>query len=161
MVHIQALSSFQPHSSPFTPSPYPLRYPLIFSSFLTWISQPFFLLPVDYVLLLGAGNPDHYRNCSLHLSVWQHWQHRLLMLHEERQQADHTSKDWKIKTQPISLVQQDIFQYLSLEHALDEDEDVDENVSNLVFIQDSQQIIERVKFFSFYFILCMFLHKMY
>ena len=97
MVHIQAPSSFQTHSSPFTPSPYPLRYPIIFSSFLTWISQPFFLLPVDYVLLLGAGNPDHYRNCSLHLSVWQHWQHRLLMLHEERQQADHTSKDWKIK----------------------------------------------------------------
>ena len=57
------------------------------------------------------------------------------------------------------LVQQDIFQYLSLEHALDED--VDENVPNLVFIQDSHQIIERVKFFSFYFILCMFLHKMY
>ena len=83
------------------------------------------------------------------------------MLHEERQQADHTSKDWKIKTQPILLVQQDIFQYLSLEHALDEDEDVDENVSNLVFIQDLHQIIENVKFFSFYFILCMFLHKMY
>lgn len=56
------------------------------------------------------------------------------------------------------LVQQDIFQYLSLEHALDEDEDVDENVSNLVFIQDLHQIIEHVKF---YFILCMFLHKMY
>lgn len=45
------------------------------------------------------------------------------------------------------LVQQDIFQYLSLEHALDEDEDVDENVSNLVFIQDLHQIIEHVKFF--------------
>lgn len=59
------------------------------------------------------------------------------------------------------LVQQDIFQYLSLEHALDEDEDVDENVSNLVFIQDLHQIIEHVKFFSFYFILCMFLHNMY
>lgn len=47
------------------------------------------------------------------------------------------------------LVQQDIFQYLSLEHALDEDEDVDENVSNLVFIQDLHQIIEHVKFFHF------------
>ena len=56
------------------------------------------------------------------------------------------------------LVQQDIFQYLSLEHALDEDEDVDENVSNLAFIQDLHQIIEHVKF---YFILYMFLHKMY
>lgn len=43
------------------------------------------------------------------------------------------------------LVQQDIFQYLSLEHALDEGEDVDGNVSNLVFIQDLHQIIECVK----------------
>lgn len=52
------------------------------------------------------------------------------------------------------LVQQDIFQYLSLEHALDEDEDVDENVSNLVFIQNLHQIIEHVKFFSFYACFC-------
>ncbi|RMX51375.1 hypothetical protein pdam_00011373 [Pocillopora damicornis] len=31
-----------------------------------------------------------------------------------------------------------------IEHALDEDEDVDENVSNLVFIQDLHQIIENI-----------------
>ena len=47
--------------------------------------------------------------------------------------------------QPMLLVQQDIFQCLSLQHALDEDEDFDRNVSNLMFIQDLHQIIECVK----------------
>lgn len=42
--------------------------------------------------------------------------------------------------QPMLLVHQDIFQ-----HALDEDEDVDRNVSNLMFIQDLHQITDCVK----------------